>query len=126
MRSLLVLVFLALVVGVSSASTSSIPTTDATFAARVLKVAVAGRATPEVIAALSAGGFTCLEHDNRLLESSERSVRYQKHVCGGPVPALHGCARNVELGSFDGTLKHIRLSFEHPDGTPNEGVACAR
>jgi hypothetical protein len=53
MHSLLVLVFLVLVVGAASASTFSIPTTDEAFAARVLKVAVAGRAIPEVIAELS-------------------------------------------------------------------------
>ena len=122
----LLLALLASATGAASAGTPSIPTTDAGFAARVLAVAVAGRKTSEVIEELSGAGFTCLEHDNRVLSSSERSVKYQRHVCGGPVPALHGCARNVELGSFDSVVKHIRLSFEHPDGTPNEGVACAR
>ena len=103
-----------------------IPTTDAEFAAHVLKVAVAGRQTDDVLKGLRETGFTCFEHENRVLSDSARSVAYQKHLCGGPVPALHGCARNVELATFDGTLKHIRISLEHPDGTPNAGTACAR
>jgi hypothetical protein len=103
-----------------------IPTTDADFAAHVLQFSVAGRKTEDVLKDLRGTGFTCLEHENRVLSDSARSVTFQKHLCGGPVPALHGCARNVELATFDGTLKHIRISLEHPDGTPNAGRACAR
>jgi hypothetical protein len=103
-----------------------LPTTDQAFAARVLASARAGRPVTEVLDELRAGGFTCLEHDDRVLSGPSGPVRLQRHVCGGAVPALHGCARNAELTAFDGVLKHVRLSFEHPDGTPNEGVACAR
>jgi hypothetical protein len=129
MRLWLAPLSLAALAGAASATNdnnSSLPAADSAFASRVLEFAVAGRKTPEVLEDLRASGFVCFEHEGRVVSSSERTVNFQKHVCGGPVPALHGCARNVELGSFDGTLTHIRVSLEHPDGTPNEGIACAR
>ena len=122
---LLALISLLFSANFANAETRGIPTSDASFAARVLTVAVAGRKTSDVVDDITRAGFTCTEKDNRML-TGEREVRYQKHVCGAPVPALHGCARNVELGSFDGIVKHIRLSFMHPDGTSSEGIACAR
>jgi len=129
MRLLLISLSLSAFVNVAGAATSSpsgVPTTDAEFAGHVLQFAVAGRKTGEVLEDLRASGFTCFEHENRVLSDFMGSVTFQRHVCGGPVPALHGCARNVELATFGGVLKHIRISLEHPDGTPNAGRACAR
>ena len=129
MRLKLVCLLLAIPLDAASAASgaaASIPRTDAEFASHVLRLSVAGRKTEDVLKDLRETGFTCFEHENRVLADSSRSVRYQKHLCGGPIPALHGCARNVELATFDGTLKHIRISLELPDGTPNAGTACAR
>ena len=129
MRMLLVcflLLGLSLTESAAANVAKGVPTTDIEFASHVLRFSVAGRKTDDVLKDLSETGFTCLQHESRVLSSSTRSVTYQMHRCGGPVPALHGCSRNVELGTFDGTLKHIRVSLLHPNGMPNVGIHCAR
>lgn len=103
-----------------------IATTDQTFSDQVLRLSVAGQPITVALANLRGAGFTCVEHEDRNLSNSERSVKYQRHVCGHEMPAYHDCARSVELGSFDGVLKHIRIALEHPDGTPSDGIQCGR
>ena len=129
MSQLLIGGVFALLLGVASLNDSlrpSIATNDQAFAEQVLSSAVAGRPIAQVLDQLRGNGFNCRESENRVVSSSESSVRYQKHVCGPEVPALHDCARNVELGSFDGVLTHIRIALEHPDRTPNDGTTCGR
>ena len=123
---LLAILAVPFAVAASDADINGIANDDRAFAEQVLVVAVAGRPVGHVIEELRSMGFTCLEHDNRVLSGSGHSVTFQRHICGASVPALHGCARNVELGSFDGLLKHIRVSLLHPGGSPDAGAACGR
>ena len=123
--SIFVLLFTA-ISPLDSSAGPNIPTNDQAFAVEVLKSSVAGRPIAQVLDQLRSNGFTCLEYESRVISSSERSVRYQKHVCGAETPALHDCARSVELGSFDGVLSNIQIALEHPDRTPSDGVLCGR
>ena len=103
-----------------------LPLSDRAFATTVLNIAVAGRPLSQVIREFEANGFTCIASSSEKLSNSDRTVFYERHNCGAAIPALHGCARNATLGAFDGILKHIQISLEHPAGSEDVGVACGR
>ena len=101
-----------------------LPKTDQLFAAKAIEVARPGRSWTEVEQELISNGFSCWQSKTQDLGDSGKV--FHEYKCGASVPALHGCVRNAAIGTFDGVVKHLTITLQHPSGSSSDGSECGR